>query len=103
MIHYADLTFSLNGNALVFTNPMCPYQWDQMQNEQHGYVCAFTESFLGPSYFPGDFSAFQSHEFAVLDLDDNELKLFSSLFMKIAEELKGPYHHKKDLVRNVLM
>jgi len=103
MIHYADLTFSLNGNALVFTNPMCPYQWDRMQTKQHGYVCVFQESFLGPSYFPGDFPAFHAHEFAVINLDDHKLKLFSSLFMKVAEELKGPYVHKKDLVRNVLM
>src|ERR1700761_2774060 len=44
--HYADKTIEIEKAALLFSNPMIPYKWEPLDEEQQGCFCIFTEAFF---------------------------------------------------------
>lgn len=102
-IHYADQCIEVAGSALVFTNPMIPYHWERIDEEQSGFVCIFTEAFF--SRFGGirDYPVFQSADAAVINLAPENVPFYNSLFMKMLAELSGGYAFKYDFLRTMLM
>ncbi|GAB3800583.1 response regulator transcription factor [Spirosoma humi] len=102
-ISYADKTFTIQGTSLVFTNPMVPYLWERITEEQTGYICIFTEAFLNRMGEVKKFPVFQHTELGVLMLSESDAVFFRSLFGRMEEELLGGYTYKYDLIRNLLM
>src|SRR5579872_4708488 len=43
---YADKWIEVDRPALLFSNPVVPYAWEPVSEEQDGYFCLFTESFI---------------------------------------------------------
>ena len=43
---YATRGVLIDRPALVFSNPLIPYSWEPISEEQGGYMCLFTEQFL---------------------------------------------------------
>lgn len=46
VIGIADKALNIQGNALLFMNPLVPFSWDACDDEQTGYFCLFTEEFV---------------------------------------------------------
>lgn len=99
IVHYADRSITVDGYALVFTNPSVPYKWEVKGEKQFGYVCVFTENFLDKSVSLKDFPVFQSAESAVVLLDGEQYDFFKGLVEKMREELQGDYRFKYDFLR----
>jgi len=102
-IHYADRCYGINNTALVFTNPMVPYQWEVIGEKQSGYICIFTESFFNRFGNIKAYPVFQLAENAVILLENDDAVKFNSLFLNMLEELQSNYAYKYDLIRNLLM
>jgi AraC family transcriptional activator of pobA len=102
-IHYADQCIEVNGTVLVFTNPMLPYLWERISEEQSGYICIFTEAFFSRFGNIKDYPVFQSASGAVMPLAIDEAKRYTDLFVRMFDELQGDYTYKYDLLRNLLM
>ena len=45
-VHYADKTVLIDKQALLFANPMVPYNWEPLEDTQSGFFCIFTEAFF---------------------------------------------------------
>lgn len=43
---YADKSIEFDGWALLFGNPLVPYDWTALNDQQSGYFCIFTDGFL---------------------------------------------------------
>ncbi|HEY0176257.1 MAG TPA: hypothetical protein VGC08_07760, partial [Pedobacter sp.] len=45
---YANREFKIDGPALIFTNPVVPFSWGNMceQDDSAGFFCVFTEAFM---------------------------------------------------------
>jgi AraC family transcriptional activator of pobA len=101
-IHYADQCIEVEGSVLVFTNPMVPYFWERISTEQSGFLCVFTEDFFNRFENIKDYAVFQDAANAIIPLNTIEAPYFVGLFEKMANELKGDYAFKYDLLRNQL-
>jgi AraC family transcriptional regulator, transcriptional activator of pobA len=44
--HFADKTVEIRGHALLFANPLVPYEWEPLDDQQTGFFCIFTAAFL---------------------------------------------------------
>ena len=44
-IHYADRSFEVKKQALVFSNPQIPYKWEGLEEVESGYFCIFDQDF----------------------------------------------------------
>ncbi|KAA2239572.1 helix-turn-helix transcriptional regulator [Chitinophaga agrisoli] len=102
-IHYADKCMEVQDTALVFTNPMIPYNWERISEKHSGYVCIFTEDFFSRFGPLKDYPVFQFTDTAVVPLSPQQLPPYQELFDKMWNELQGDYQYKYDLLRNLLM
>jgi len=102
---YADKVINIEKNALLFATPKIPYYYNPLDDDQSGYFCIFTDSFLAksnsgtnleelPIYKPGGFPIFQ--------LTDESYADISHIFEKMFKELSSDYAYKYDLLRNYL-
>lgn len=102
---YADKVIDIEKNALLFATPKIPYYYSPLDNEQSGYFCIFTDSFLAksnsgtnleelPIYQPGGYPIFQ--------LTDESYADINHIFEKMFKELSSDYAYKYDLLRNYL-
>src|ERR1700722_6414152 len=69
---YADRTVDLDGNALIFSNPMIPFLWERVSDSQSGYFCLFTESFFQQFGHFREYPLFQPGTVPVFALDDEQ-------------------------------
>jgi AraC-like DNA-binding protein len=100
--HYADKTVEIRGQALLFANPLVPYDWEPLDDEQTGYFCIFTEAFLQrqagaaalelPLFRPGGQSLYA--------LNSAQWAEAGRLFEKMFAEINSDYAFKYDLLRN---
>ncbi len=99
---YADKVIDIDNKALLFASPKIPYNYVPQDDEQSGYFCVFTESFLSkdksglileklPLFQPGGYPIFQ--------ISDGDYGEVEQLFMKIERELSSDYPFKFELIR----
>ena len=102
---YATRGVLIDRPALVFSNPLIPYSWERLSEEQGGYVCLFTEEFLiindraaslqeSPLFRLGSDPVYWLSEVQYADL--------SHLFAKMLQEMHSPYSYRQEVVRNYL-
>jgi len=103
--HFADKTIELRGHALFFANPMVPYHWEPLDDDQTGLFCIFTEAFLQRqlSTLPQDLPMFKPGGQPVYFLSDEQVVALQPLFDKMLTELHSDYAYKYDLLRNYTM
>jgi len=102
-IHYGYNTYEIMKHALVFTNPLIPYEWERLSEDQHGFICMFTDDFLGRFGNPLDFSVFNSVDNGVILLEDELVKKFEGYFIRMNTELNSHYTHRYDLLRCIVL
>ncbi|MEE1900065.1 AraC family transcriptional regulator [Flavobacterium rakeshii] len=104
-LYYADKWIDIDRPALQFSNPMIPYAWETDSDEQKGWFCLFTESFIHNKERLGSLSEspfFQSGGTPVFFLNDDQVKTISYIFEKMVSEMGTDYEYKHEAVRNYL-
>ena len=103
--HYADKSVSTEQNALIFSNPQVPYQWELSERKQAGIFCVFTDHFLSrhatsplskyPVFKPGGQAVFQ--------LTEAQYQAATAIFTHMANELTSDYVFKYEVLRNATL
>lgn len=104
-LYYADKWVDIDRPALLFSNPSTPYSWEAISDQQEGYFCLFTTSFL-----QSDSQHFLLHQLPlfkiggdfVFFINDSQRKVISDIFEKMMLEIATSYAHKYELLRNYL-
>lgn len=102
-LYYADRWVDIKQPALLFSNPSTPYSWEAISDDQKGYFCLFTTSFLqsgNPHLLLHQLPMFKVGGEFVYFVDDSKRKVISELFDKMIAEINTSYVHKYDLLRN---
>lgn len=99
-IHYADKTIEIEKNAILFTSPYIPYNWEAIDEQQSGFFCIFTEAFF--SQFPNfrEYPVFKPGSQPILFLTDEQVETLSEIYRKMFDELDSDYIYKYDALRN---
>ena len=103
--NYASRGVLIDRPALVFSNPMIPYSWEQVSQAQGGYLCMFTEELLvindrtaslqeSPLFRLGSDPVYWVNEAQYADL--------SHLFGKMVQEMTSDYPYRQEVARNYL-
>ena len=105
--HYADQSVRSERNALIFSNPLVPYHWEQPaeDEQQRGLFCVFTEAFLPqlaslalpeyPVFRPGGQSVFQ--------LTDAQYQAVEAVFLRMETDLASDYVFKYEVLRHATL
>lgn len=101
-IHYADKTVLSERNALMFSNPMIPYNWESLEENQSGVFCIFTEEFFSQYGTIKDYPIYQPGSNLVYLLDNKQLAEIEVIFQKMFEEIASDYLYKYDVLRGLV-
>lgn len=101
-INYADKTVQSDNYALMFSDPLVPYSWEPLDENQDGYFCIFTESFFSKFGQIRDYPVFQTNQNKVFILDDFSLKEVEKIYLKMLEEINSDYTYKEDVLKNLV-
>jgi AraC-like DNA-binding protein len=103
---YADKVIDIEKNALLFATPRIPYNWESLDDNQHGFFCIFTDEFLVQAksgVILDDLPIFQPGGYPIFQLTDDEAVEISAIFRKMYKELASNYAYKYDLMRNYII
>lgn len=103
--NYATRGVLIDRPALVFSNPLIPYSWEPVSEEQGGYLCMFTEEFLIVNDRAASLQEsplFRLGSDPVYFLDAAQYADLAHLFAKLLQEMESSYVYRQEVVRNYL-
>lgn len=101
-LYYADKWILVNRPALLFSNPLVPYAWESISEEQKGMFCIFNEQFVQSEEKNGSLAnspLFKVTGDKVFFLDDTRITEVLDIYIKMQEENKSDYVNKYDVLR----
>jgi AraC family transcriptional regulator, transcriptional activator of pobA len=101
-IQYADKVIEIQKQALVFSNPQIPYQWEHTDKIKKGCFCIFTKSFFHQHGDLNQYEVFQPNGTHVFDLSDEQVEKVNALYERMFEEINSDYIHKYDVLRTIV-
>ena len=105
VVHYADRRIDLDGVHLFFANPRIPYAVQILSEEQTGYACIFTESFIKPLQRLDSLQRtplFKLSAPPAFRLDEGQQARIAATFESMIAEQTTTYLYKDDLIRNYI-
>ncbi|HSF55472.1 MAG TPA: helix-turn-helix transcriptional regulator [Algoriphagus sp.] len=101
-IHYAERSFDIKEYALLFANPLIPYNWEPLEPEQKGFSCIFSEGFFANYGHLKEYPVFKPGGFPVYELTSTEVSTISSIFRQMMEELDSDFEFKGEVLKNLV-
>jgi AraC family transcriptional regulator, transcriptional activator of pobA len=103
---YADKVIDIEKNALLFATPKIPYNYTPQDDDQSGFFCIFSDSFLSKSKSGvnlDEFPIYQPGGYPIFQLTDESYNEIQGIFDKMTRELSSDYAYKYDLIRNYVL
>lgn len=103
ILYHADRSILIEGAAVVFSNPMIPYSWENLSGSEEGYFCLFTEEFIDHHLKEGGLSKsplFKVGGNPVLFPDPPTFDFLKVIYARMQAEMGSTYPNKFDLLRS---
>ncbi|MCD7971725.1 MAG: helix-turn-helix domain-containing protein [Candidatus Azobacteroides sp.] len=104
-VHYDDHTFHLDGVYLLLLNPQVPYSTEIVSENQTGYSCVFTETFIQPIMRLESLQQsplFKVNATPVFKLDAQRQARLTGIFDAMILHETTDYLYKDDLMRTYI-
>lgn len=101
-VHYPNRSIAINRPAILISNPLIPYAWEPLTEEQTGYFCLFNEAFIRPeerSHSFGQSPLFKVGDDKVFFLDEYHRAEITEIFVKMLEEIASNHQQKWAILR----
>lgn len=101
--HYADKSMEVKKAALLFSNPMIPYAWETIDENQCGSFCVFTEAFLDQIPNIKEYPIFRPGNMPLFELSEDDVTSVTAIFHQMFEGINTDYAYKYDLMRALVL
>lgn len=101
-VHYADKIVEIEKQVLFFANPQVPYNWEQLQEQQTGFFCVFTEAFFHQFGNLKEYPVFKPNGSPVFAINDDQVEKIKIIFKQMIIEINSDYTYKYDVLRNLV-
>jgi len=101
-MNYADQVISVKKQALFFSNPLIPYNCENLEGIEDGFYCIFNPHFFSRFGDLNHYSVFQPGGNHVFELSDDQVVQITGIYKKMFEEINSDYVHKYDVLRNLV-
>ncbi len=100
-VHYADTTVHVKQQALSFSNPQIPYQWENKHLIDNCIFCIFNKDFFHQYGNIDQYPIFHPQGKHLFELTDEQAQTVKSIFEKMLVEINSNYAYKYDILRNL--
>lgn len=101
-IHYADKTVVSEHFAIMFSNPMIPYNFERLSDDYSGVFCIFTEAFFTQYGVLKEYPMFKPGGNLVYLLSAETCDEIAAIYEKMFEEINSDYVYKYDVIRGLV-
>ena len=104
-IDYADKSVEIAQPALIFSNPLVPYSFENQSSELLGRMCIFTDEFIKANERLDSIlesSLFKTTSDQVFFPNESQLSFIYMIYEKMVEEFNSGYIYKLDIIRNYI-
>lgn len=103
ILSFGNKTVNIEANTLIISNPNTPFLWKPTSEEQTGFFCLFTSSFLNVAQQSNSllYSLLNGNEFA-FSLNNSMASFIDSLFNKLYSNALSEYILKYELYYNYI-
>lgn len=104
-LYYADKWILVDRPALLFSNPLVPYAWESISEEQKGLFCIFNEQFVQTEEKNGSLAnapLFKVTGDKVFFLNDEQVSKVLDIYTQMQAEIDSDYIGKLDVLRSYL-
>lgn len=101
-VHYADKISVIEDQALFFANPQIPYNWEQVDENQTGFFCIFTEAFFNQFGNLKEYPLFQPGGNPIVPISMELAESLKTVYLKMFDEINSDYTFKYDVLRNLV-
>nr|WP_314491793.1 helix-turn-helix domain-containing protein [uncultured Chryseobacterium sp.] len=98
-MHYANKSVHLKKTAVVFSNPMMPYEWEAVSPDQFGIFCQFNLEFLDDSKLLKQSILDELVIDALFYPKESQAKLLYTFFNKMMEEYENESSSTNEVLR----
>ena len=102
-VHYADKIVHIEKQALSFSNPNIPYQWEHLDAVREGEYCIFNNEFFEEYKEFCHYEVFQAEGDHIFELTDREAQEIKAIYKKMEREFNSEYKYKYDVIRNHIL
>jgi AraC family transcriptional regulator, transcriptional activator of pobA len=100
--HYADKTVEVPEHTLFFGNPMIPYSYEPLEEEQQGQYCIFTDAFFNHYGNIKEYPVFKPGGNPVFILNAEQFEEIKQIYLRMEKEIETDYTYKYDVLRNLV-
>jgi AraC family transcriptional activator of pobA len=101
-VHYADRISVIEDQALFFANPQIPYNWEQVDENQTGFFCIFTDAFFSQFGNLKEYPLFQPGGNPIVPISMELAESLKIVYLKMFDEINSDYAFKYDVLRNLV-
>lgn len=101
-VHYADQVVEVQKQALSFSNPLIPYQWEHLDKIREGIYCIFDTHFFYQFGQFQQYEVFQPNGSHVFELTDEQVLQVNQIYERMVTEFESDYKYRFDLIRNLI-
>lgn len=101
-VHYADKISVIEDQALFFANPQIPYNWEQVDENQTGFFCIFTDAFFSQFGNLKEYPLFQPGGNPIVPISMELAESLKIIYLKMFDEINSDYAFKYDVLRNLV-
>ncbi len=101
-VHYASKVVEIEKQALFFANPQIPYNWEQLDENQTGFFCIFTEAFFRQFGNVKEYPTFKPDGTPILAIPDEKLENIRAIYQRMMAEIESDYAYKYDVLRTLV-
>ncbi len=101
-MNYADRVIHVKKQAILFSNPLIPYNCANLEAIESGIYCIFNSAFFLNYGNFSNYEIFQPAGKHVFELTDEQAEQVGAVFAKMENELGSDYNHKYDVIRNLI-
>ncbi|MEO7978985.1 helix-turn-helix transcriptional regulator [Flavobacterium sp.] len=101
-VYYADKIVSFDDQALFFANPQIPYNWEQLDENQTGFFCIFTDAFFSQYGNLKEYPLFQPGGNPIVPISMELAESLKVVYLRMFDEINSDYAFKYDVLRNLV-
>jgi len=103
ILSYSDKSIRIEGPCLSFMNPMIPYSWEPLADQQRGYFCLFREDFIDAHLKNGSLAQsplFKTGGNHIFFPGKEKLEFLQQIFENMLREMSSGYVNKQELQKS---
>lgn len=101
-VYYADKILAIKDQGLFFANPQIPYNWEQLDENQTGFFCIFTDAFFSQFGNLKEYPLFQPGGNPIVPVSLELAESLKTVYLKMFDEINSDYAFKYDVLRNLV-